>query len=210
MLNTDWHKLTGWVSLNPKKGEFEHAHQYGHNLADQLGLHAPFRSFATRGTGVTPEVQRYRMQTKRRRSPSVTSSYLEPAACFRQDKTGTKAHAATNGKVERHRIKHNSSITSSHSSSATVASPEKPMKSYERRPRHKTREDRYEIKHGKKRDKSKDAEKITLGKSRRKRKRVDKSGAALMHSFLANNVEPERLTVSSCFVPLIFALPIDR
>ncbi|KAL8708825.1 MAG: hypothetical protein Q9225_007546, partial [Loekoesia sp. 1 TL-2023] len=181
--------------------DFPDNHRDGRNLADQLGLHAPFRSFATRGTDVAPEVQRNVVRSKRRRSPSVTSSYLEPATCFRQDKIKKTGHEATAENARRHRNQHSGSITSSRSSSATVPSPEKPMKSYERRSRRKTREDRYELKHGKKRAKPKDGEKLPLGKSKRKRKRMEKSGAALMHNFSANNVEPERLTLKST-VPL--------
>ncbi|KAI4166686.1 MAG: hypothetical protein LQ343_007839 [Gyalolechia ehrenbergii] len=165
----------------------------GHTLADQLGLHAPFLSFATRGTDVIPDGERDRK--RRRRSPSATSSYLEPAACFRRDSKGPGNQRDVEAETDRHLVQHNNVAIPSRSSSATVVSPEKPAKGYEKRSRHRTREDRYVLKQDKKRDKPKEGGKVTGLKAKRRRKRTEKSGAALMHNFSANNVEPERLTL---------------
>ena len=77
-----------------------------------------------------------------------------------------------------------------------ILSPEK--LSYERRPRHKTRQDRYELKgNNKDSEKMKQATKKDRGeKKQKKHKRKEKSGTALMHDFAAQNVAHDRLTVS--------------
>lgn len=68
---------------------------------------------------------------------------------------------------------------------------------YERRSRHKTKEDCYDLKQAKKRNQAKER-KNGVGDRRKKKKRKDarKSGAALMQDFNAGNVKAERLTVS--------------
>lgn len=88
------------------------------------------------------------------------------------------------------------SVDVSSPSDATIALPEKPLKTYERRPRHKTREDHYELKENKKRAAAKADEKAAPRKSKKSRKRKEKSGAALMHGFSAACVDSDRLTVS--------------
>ena len=66
---------------------------------------------------------------------------------------------------------------------------------YKKRSRHKTRQDRYEVKNAKK---STEESAIKDGSSRkvRKRTRKDKSGAALIHEYRAPNLLHDRLTVS--------------
>ena len=73
--------------------------------------------------------------------------------------------------------------------------PATPLHHFERRPRRKTREDRYQLKHG---DKKKSG---SVGSTERKpgvkrRRHCEKSGAALLHDFAAPNVSDDRLTVS--------------
>ena len=71
----------------------------------------------------------------------------------------------------------------------------RPTKTYEKRPRHKTRDDRYELKEVKKsRDRSV-AKERPLRKAK-KRRRKEKSGTALLQDFKAPNVSNDRLTVS--------------
>ena len=77
-----------------------------------------------------------------------------------------------------------------------MISPEKPAKTYERRSRHKTREDRYEVKQGKTHKEENKQELKKKNKKQGKRKRKEKSGAALMSSFSAKNIARDRLTVS--------------
>ncbi|KAL8896729.1 MAG: hypothetical protein Q9207_007567, partial [Kuettlingeria erythrocarpa] len=170
-------------------------HGTSHNLADQLGLHAPFRSLATRGADAQPEPARLdHERRKRRHTPSSTSSYLEPAACFRKGTERPKGQEDAQPRRGDFYRQHTSiDATSSHSD--TPEPPKKRAKTYERRPRHKTREDRYELKDDKKRSRNRknDSEVQKVPKKKRK-KRKGKSGAALMHGFSAKNIEAERLT----------------
>lgn len=94
-----------------------------------------------------------------------------------------------------------SASSSSHprSSFASSASPRHHKKTYERRPRHKTRTDKYD-KHDKKNGKKKhyDDRKPQMKRTKRKsRKRTDpQSLSALLPKFKAPNVANDRLTVS--------------
>ncbi|KAL9598918.1 MAG: hypothetical protein Q9219_004184 [cf. Caloplaca sp. 3 TL-2023] len=172
------------------------------NLADRLGLHTPFRSFATREADVIPEqpVQRDHELRKRKRRPSMTSSYLEPAICFRENKGRSQSRQDAQTDNNQDQSQHDGEAIQSISSSGTTALPKKFKKSYEKRSRYKTREDRYELKKDKKNEKrtrAKDSEKTTRKQPKKKRGRAEKSGAALMHHFSANNVETERLTLQN-------------
>lgn len=174
----------------------------GFGLAARLGLHAPFRAFREQSDNEIPDAQA--RPRKRRRSRSSTSSYLEPAAAndlsdidhgrptyatiLRTASTGPEPGDRGNKIVPR----------TSQDSETVLPSPDKLLKSYERRPRHKTRQDRYEFK-----DNNRDSEKTKQAakKDRReqkqtKHKRKEKSGAALMNDFAAQNVAHDRLTVS--------------
>lgn len=173
-------------------------------LAERLGLHAPFRTFKDHSDNGIADVQG--RPRKRRRIRSSPSSYLEPAAANdlsdndhdRLVRT-TTLRSVNERPVLGHRGKDISS-TASQGSEMLLPSPEKLLKSYERRPRHKTRQDRYELK-----DSNKDSVKTLktakkdLGENKQKKqkhKRKEKSGAALMHDFAAQNVAHDRLTVS--------------
>ena len=84
--------------------------------------------------------------------------------------------------------------------SEAVPSPKKRAKQYERKPRHKTKEDKYEVKRtGRKlgiRPRTKEKTNGAVKKDK-KRKRKQRSGDALMHTFGAPNVAQDRLTVSA-------------
>lgn len=174
----------------------------GLGLAERLGLHAPFRTFKDHSDNDIIGVQG--RPRKRRRSRSSTSSYLEPAAAndlsdndHDHPSPATKLCTARTGPGLGDRCK-NISPTASQGSQMMLPSPEKLLKSYERRPRHKTRQDRYELKDNN-RDGGKTeqaAKKNRVEKKQKKHKRKEKSGAALMHDFTAHNVAHDRLTVS--------------
>ena len=72
----------------------------------------------------------------------------------------------------------------------------KPAKIYERRPRHKTKEDRYELKEKKKQTKDSLPTAEPLRKKRKKKSKV-KRRESYEHNFTAQNVNSDRLTVSS-------------
>ncbi len=167
----------------------------GLGLAERLGLHAPFRTFKDHSDNDTVDVQG--RPRKRRRSRASTSSYLEPAAPADLSDNdhdhpihATIVRTASSGPVLGDRVKKTSPTMSQGS--------EKLLKAYERRPRHKTRQDRYELKdNNRDSEKKKQAAKKDRGeKKQKKHKRKEKSGAALMHDFAAQNVAHDRLTVS--------------
>ena len=176
----------------------------GLGLAERLGLHAPFRTFKDHSDNSIPDVGG--RPPKRRRIRSSTSSYLEPAAtndlsdnCHDRLDYSAILRTANERPALGDRGK-NTSSTASQGSETLLPSPEKLLKSFERRPRHKTRQDRYELK-----DSHRDSVKTlkTAKKDRgekpqkkHKHKRKEKSGAALMHDFAAQNVAHDRLTVS--------------
>lgn len=168
------------------------------NLAERLGLHAPFRTFED-GNGAgelghgTDAAHR---KTKRRRTVS-SSSLLEPAEINpglggedAEDEGPCNPRARTKGYSF-----HDGGISGSERGSKPSNCPTTKPKSYERRPRHKTRENRYEVKQDGKRPAKKPKKTGTAGKER-KRIRSKKSGNTLMHDFTASNVAQDRLTVS--------------
>jgi hypothetical protein len=89
-----------------------------------------------------------------------------------------------------------------------------PENQYERRPRHKTRPDKYELKVDK-RTVEKSSHERTHNSSKRKRKRRKKTGLALNHDFKAPNVPQDRLTLKPNAGPGIFhrgkaSAPVER
>ncbi len=175
------------------------------SLAERLGLYAPFRTFKDEdgdgelghGTDVAHR------KTKRRRTVS-SSSLLEPAEIDpgprQEDAEGEgpcKPGAGTKGYSF-----HDDGINDSEWGSKPSNSPTRKPKSYERRSRHKTREDRYELKQDGKRPAKKQKKTGAAGKDR-KRKRREKSGNTLMHDFTASNVAQDRLTVSKLAATII-------
>ena len=172
------------------------------SLAERLNLHAPFRSFGDGNGFKDLDSSRLDHARKRRRSPSSASSLLEPAAFpveLVTDKVDRKVFSKRKS-GDRH-DDNSSQTTSEHSQSSNdTSSPQKPAKTYERRPRYKTKEDRYELKQSTvlaQRKKTKKDKKEAEAKKYKKSKVHRKSGAALVHDFAAQNVAQDRLTVRS-------------
>ena len=171
-------------------------------LAERLGLHAPFRTFKDHSDDDDLKVQS--RARKRRRSRS-RSSYLEPAAANdfsdnRHDRPSRSTILSTvSMRPALRRGGKNRSPTTSQASEILSPSPGKHLKCYERRPRHKTRPDRYELNQNdrnRKRVKLAPKKDSREKKKQKKQKRPEKSGAALMHDYAAQNVAHDRLTVS--------------
>ncbi|KAL8913142.1 MAG: hypothetical protein Q9172_007345 [Xanthocarpia lactea] len=169
----------------------------GRNVAEQLGLHAPFRSFASRSADMQPEPKPESHRHKRRRKSSSSASYLEPRVYPNASNEVEEARKSLEPKQGQHRKQHTHMDLTSHASSTTIHSPEKPAKTYERRSRHKTREDHYDLPKDKKRDYTKEAKPKAHHKPKKKRKGVGKSGGALMQKFSAKNVDTDRLTLKT-------------
>ena len=188
---------------NPIKDSAVESNRPG--LAERLGLHAPFRTFKEYSDSDIPGTQC--RPRKRRRTMSSSSSCLETAAAndFSDGDHDRPSHPMTlrSAKIRLVQGDRSADISSpaSQGSEIMLSSPEKLLKSYERRPRHKTRSDRYEFKgndgHGTKAKQTlKNDATQKKQKKKKKHKRKEKSGAALMHDFAARNVAPDRLTVS--------------
>ena len=163
-------------------------------------MHAPFRSFGDGNGFEDLNGSRLDRPRKRHRSPSSTSSFLEPAAlpvkpvndevdCKVSNRRKRYArHSDTNSQLSSKR---------SLSSSEPSVSPKRPTKMYERRSRHKIKEDRYELKQNKDvvKQRTEKDKKSRKAKKDKKLKLYKKSGTALAQAFAAQNVARDRLTV---------------
>ncbi|KAL8839121.1 MAG: hypothetical protein Q9176_004623 [Flavoplaca citrina] len=169
----------------------------GRNVAEQLGLHAPFRSFASRIADPGAETQPENQLRKRKRKSSSPASLLEPAVYPNVCKEPDQDHKDAEPGKSQDQDQLNYIELSSGASSAILNSPEKPVKTYERRSRHKTREDRYELQKDRKISKTKDINSKARDRPKKKRKGVQKCGAALMQNFSAGNIEADRITLKA-------------
>ncbi len=172
----------------------------GLNLAERLGLHAPFRTFRDHSDDGEVDLDALSRPQKRRRRASSSSSYLEAAE---RDDAGEHDRGADHytriPESRRKARKHtrSSARSSSEALPETLPPPANHTTSYERRSRHKTREDRYDLKKpDDAREKRRSTKKEGAEKRHKPRKRKEKSGAALVHDFAAQNVAQDRLTVS--------------
>lgn len=142
-----------------------------------------------------------RSSRKRKRKHSSVSSCLVPATFVVHTEVGdngcdkNKAPVSQGFNAELDDNASQSSPSSPHTSAIKPISPQKLNKDYERRPRNRTRENRYELKQGEEAKKRKKKKDEGAPKKERKRRRREKSGAALMHGFTAPNVAHDRLTV---------------
>ena len=172
-------------------------------LAEKLGLHAPFRTFRDRSDDEDVNLDALRRPRKRRRRRSSTGSYLEPAEIEEQIDLESDAGSPSKEAMNRGSRRIHSKSRAEHLPESSVATPqilETPAECYVRRPRHKTRADRYELKEGngdRRKEKSKLNERESKDKKHKKLKRKAKLGEAIMHDFSAQNVSHDRLTVSS-------------
>lgn len=184
--------------------EFRHvemARPSDESLPRVLGLYAPFRSFGWEKADIDVNNDLARADRKRKRGHSSVSSYLEPATFTAYKHAGEsfcdqkKAPVSQRLHAELDDSASQPSSASPDTSALNSISREKPNKDYERRSRHRTRENRYELKEVKEAKKRKKKKNEDAPKKERKRKRKEKSGAALMHDFTAQNVAHNRLTV---------------
>ena len=162
-----------------------------------LDLQAQF-SKSTHYSAVQNDSGNVHRHRKRCRSLSSPSVPLQPAKM--KDLTGLASDPISDNKC---RKKQSSDVKRAEDNSYSLFLTEspriavesaKPTRSYERRPRRKTREDHYELKQDKK------AKKYPMSRNGprrdvKKRRRKEKTGAALMHDFTAQNVSNNRLTV---------------
>lgn len=181
------------------------------NLPQRLGLYPPFRSFGRQSNDM--DVDQYSIPAlarKRKRNFPSASSDVEPAIF--QAHTKLK----TNGNV--HRSITSARVDTELEESVSESDDASSVTIGERKPRRKTREDRYDLKQdiffknpskskriresshggerdGKRRDRKRRDEKRRDGE-RSDGKRKKKSGSTIMHEFNSKNIAAPRLTVS--------------
>ena len=168
------------------------------NLAERLGLHAPFRHMEAaqiaKETALSLDADR---RHKRRRTSSEIS-YLEPAITKKSHeprKYGEEKHHKLHRSIRRHGD--DSDVMEVYSdtdkSSTSVASSlERPSRAYMRRLRHKTKDDKYNVHQEKIARRQKEKKERTRTKHRHR----ERSGTTLLQNFSASNVAQDRLTVS--------------
>ena len=131
---------------------------------------------------------------KRKRSSSETS-YLEPAIFDEPAELrhhAEKKHYRHSERRHRHESDDHALFSDAQSlTTSSVSSLLRPAKTYERKARHKTKWDKYDIK----KDKTGRPSKEKKARTRKRHKHSERHGAALLHNFTADNVASERLTV---------------
>ena len=178
-------------------------HLKGQGLATRHGLYPVFQEMEREAIiKERLDVNPHAKHSKKRKRSLSEDSYLEPAIMDEtnvlEQRNNGVGHGTTPSTryLRQGRAENSSDTTSStsESSSQGIPSPEKPLKTYERRPRRRTKEDRYELKQEKAR-KTRVKRKIT---TKSKSKRKEKSGALNIQHFRAKNVASDRLTVGFC------------
>lgn len=172
-----------------------------HQLAQRLGLRTPFRNLDSNQRQVYAKEDGAKSTGKRKRSLSPSSSYLQPRDRRRTSAEAEDRECLISCRFARHAAGPDRSIAKSScylpgSSTAPLNFFKALAKPYERKPRHKTREDHYTLKEASKVPKQNPNESESPVRKKGKRKRKEKSGSALMHDFSARNVAFGRLTVS--------------
>ena len=165
-------------------------------IAERLGLQGPFRAFSYEDR-LSVETSR---PQKHRPGGFLSSPDLQPASATdieRSSKDRVDSKNAQQAKASRYIVAARSSASCSKGtthSTILFSSPKQVSKSFERRPRHKTREDRYEVKDDStrtRRPRRSDRERKDTKKPNRKMK----LGRNLRHEYTAPNVSKDRLTV---------------
>ncbi|KAL9038525.1 MAG: hypothetical protein Q9214_005245 [Letrouitia sp. 1 TL-2023] len=166
-------------------------------LADRFGLRAPFHNFPTQERQSKTRPSDLDRKRKWKPSRSSSSSDLERAVFPEIEESSSSPKLGTATAQHRPKRQQNlhPNIADPSKSNAVIVSPRRPKESYERKKRHKTRKDRYELKQDMKARKETEARKKTANKKKERHQRRVVSGTALMQEFSAKNVAPDRLTV---------------
>ena len=169
------------------------------NLAERLGLYAPFRHMEAAQIAEDTALPLNADRRQKRRRTSSETSCLEPAVIKKSHKPrkyGEEKHHNRHRPIRRHGD--DSDVIEVYSdtdkSSASVASSlVRPSRTYMRRSRHKTKDDKYNVHQEKIARQKKEKKK----RARTKHRHRERSGTALLQNFSANNVAQDRLTVST-------------
>ena len=153
----------------------------GTNLARRLGLHAPFSTFPDADPVQDPHTT---CRTRRKRRQASSDSLIEG---FQYDEASRHCAAQDDSSLQLRAENHNELPMVSEAS-----------KKYERRKRHKTRADKYDLKAPNNRTLQQDPEREALADPpKRRTRRKWTVPNALVRDFAAANVAQGRLTVGS-------------
>ena len=161
-------------------------------------LQAPFRNLTYESGVPAEERDKIKSPRKRRRTDTRKSPSLEPAASIDLAARGSERDEDLRYSRDLSRDKKRRKLAISDSpsppTSAHLPLSCPPGESYRKRRRHKTRDDRFTLKTAGRTGEHSEKEHDLVRKPT-KRRRAEKTGAALVHEFNASNVPQERLTV---------------
>ena len=172
-------------------------------MAERLGLHTPFQAMDDVSSDPPWEPGRPSRRQNGQENGSSELSSIEPPPMKRIAKGRKRSYDDRPRYHHRHsrRPVSRSASDSTRPSQASIdfqdlvrsLPPAELRKAYERRPRHKTRADRYELKEKGKQPKD---DLPTTEPPRKKRKKKAKRRESYEHTFAAQNVASDRLTVN--------------
>ena len=161
-------------------------------------LQAPFRNLKYESGVPAEERDKTKSPRKRRRTDKRTSPSLEPAATIDLAARGSERNGNLRYSPDLSRDRKRRRLAASDSPSPPTSA-HLPLscptgEPYRKRRRHKTRDDRFTLKTAGRIVEDLEKEHDLVRKPT-KRRRTEKTGAALVHGFNASNVPQERLTV---------------
>ena len=185
-------------------------HFVARTSAAKPDLQAPFRNFTYESTALAEETNKLKSPRNRRRADTRKSPSLEPAATIdlAAGRSDRDEHFRYSPELARGKKRKKLAASDPPSPRAPAHLPPSrpPDESYRRRRRHKTRDDRFTLKEARRSGEHFEKEHDLVRKPT-KRRRAEKTGAALVHEFNASNVPQERLTVR-CLSPTETNYPI--
>ncbi|QSZ29146.1 hypothetical protein DSL72_003657 [Monilinia vaccinii-corymbosi] len=213
-LSGDVNYVRTWLAQTQNEGAIEPSRQHspGTDLGhlEEKAMHSPYSPHTTQKLGENRNTVKPKLEPDKERTSSDSSMLKVPTATMVNERTRTRtsyeSHTTNHGegitRSHEHRKNAPSSVTSS-SSQFSVAQPK--QETFEKRARHKTREDRYETK--RKVGKADVVEKpIRMRREKKgdRRKAARKASEDLMNNFASNKIGQDRLTARPSNGPGIF------
>ena len=175
-----------------------------HISSARPNLHAPIRNLTYDSEVPVEERNQIQSPRKRRRTDTRRSPSLEPAATVDLAARERESDVDVRYSQELSRGRKRKQLATTNSPSPSTSAHLSPLRpsgeSYRKRRRHKTRDDRFTLKAARRTGEQSEKEHDPVRKPT-KRRRAEKTGAALVHEFNASNVPQERLTVR-CLFPI--------
>ncbi|MDI1488343.1 MAG: hypothetical protein OHK93_007618 [Ramalina farinacea] len=192
--------LTGDIEPRRQSAVQDTADQFtARTSAAKPDLQAPFRNLTYESGVPAEERNEIKSPRKRRRTDTRKSPSLEPAATIDLAARGSERDEELRYSPDVSRDKKRKRLATSDSSSPSVSahlpSSRPPGETYRKRRRHKTRDDRFTLKAARRTGEHSEKEHDPVRKPT-KRRRTEKTGAALVHEFNATNHPSADETIS--------------